>query len=70
MRPKVIDRKLKARGMTYRQIAKIAGFSPGAVGAEVRAMKAEKVILEEEMAIKQEQAISKNQDIQFELIRF
>ena len=43
---------------------------PGAVVAEVRAMKTEKVILEEEMAIKQEQAISKNQDIQFELIRF
>jgi hypothetical protein len=56
--------------MTYRQIAKIAGCSPGAVGAEVRAMKAEKVIFEEEMAIEQEQAISKNQDIQFELIRF
>ena len=63
-------RKLKARGMTYRQIAQIAGCSPGAVGAEVRAMKAEKVILEEKIAIEQEQAISKNQDIQFELIRF
>ena len=61
-------RKLKARGMTYRQIAQIAGCSPGAVGAEVRAMKAEKVKFEEEMAI--EQAKSKNQDIQFELIRF
>jgi DNA invertase Pin-like site-specific DNA recombinase len=35
-------RKLKASGMTYRQIAQIAKCSPGAVGAELRAMKSEK----------------------------
>jgi DNA invertase Pin-like site-specific DNA recombinase len=35
-------RKLKASGMTYRQIAQIARCSAGAVGAEMRAWKKEK----------------------------
>ena len=34
-------RKLRASGMTFRDIAKIAKCSTGAVGAEMRAMKAE-----------------------------
>ncbi len=34
-------RKLKMKGMTYREIAKIAGCSSGAVSAEIRAMKSE-----------------------------
>lgn len=37
-------RKLRASGMTYRQIATISRCSAGAVGAELRAMKAEKVL--------------------------
>lgn len=44
-------RKLKASGMTYRQIAHIARCSAGAVGAEMRAMKKEKA---EEEKIKKE----------------
>jgi hypothetical protein len=35
-------RKLRASGMTYRQIATISKCSAGAVSAELRAMKAEK----------------------------
>lgn len=35
-------RKLRASGMTYRQIAMISKCSAGAVSAELRAMKAEK----------------------------
>lgn len=35
-------RKLRASGMTYRQIATIAKCSSGAVSAELRALKAEK----------------------------
>lgn len=35
-------RKLRASGMTYRQIAVISKCSAGAVSAELRAMKAEK----------------------------
>lgn len=39
-------RKLKASGMTYRQMAQIARCSAGAVGAEMRAWKKEKAIEE------------------------
>ncbi len=39
-------RKLRASGMTYRQIAHISRCSAGAVGAEMRALKAEKVVQE------------------------
>lgn len=44
-------RKLKASGMTYRQIAHISRCSAGAVGAEMRALKKEKAMEEK---IKQE----------------
>jgi DNA invertase Pin-like site-specific DNA recombinase len=40
-------RKLKASGMTYRQIAHIARCSSGAVGAEMRAIKKEKALAEQ-----------------------
>ncbi len=39
-------RKLRASGMTYRQIAHISRCSAGAVGAEMRALKAEKAVQE------------------------
>lgn len=39
-----LNRKLKASGMTYRMMAQIARCSFGAVGAEMRAWKAEKVL--------------------------
>ncbi len=39
-------RKLKASGMTYRQIAQISRCSAGAVGAEMRAWKKEKALEE------------------------
>ncbi len=38
-------RKLRLRGMSYREIARIAGCSSGAVSAEIKAMKNEKSIL-------------------------
>lgn len=41
-------RKLKASGMTYRQIAHIARCSAGAVGAEMRAVKQEKALEEKQ----------------------
>lgn len=40
-------RKLRASGMTYRQIATIAKCSSGAVSAELRALKAEKKVMME-----------------------
>lgn len=51
-------RKLKASGMTYRQIAQIARCSAGAVGAEMRAWKKEKA-LEEKIRQEEEAAIAK-----------
>lgn len=43
-------RKLRASGMTYRQIATISKCSAGAVSAELRAMKAEKAKAQQELA--------------------
>lgn len=63
-------RKLKARGMTYRQIAQIAGCSPGAVSAEVRAMKSERVFPVEKMKMEPEPVLINKQEIDFELVRF
>ena len=37
-------RKLRLRGVSYREIARIAGCSSGAVSAEIKAMKNEKSI--------------------------
>ncbi|MFZ4713626.1 MAG: recombinase family protein [Bacteriovoracaceae bacterium] len=51
-------RKLKASGMTYRQIAQIARCSAGAVGAEMRALKKEKAI-EEKLKQEQDEATAK-----------
>jgi DNA invertase Pin-like site-specific DNA recombinase len=51
-------RKLKASGMTYRQIAHIARCSAGAVGAEMRAWKKEKAE-EEKLAQELEEATAK-----------
>jgi transposase len=50
--------KLKESGMTYRQIAKIARCSAGAVGAEMRAWKKEK-ILEQQKQNELDEATSK-----------
>lgn len=63
-------RKLKARGMTYRQIAQIAGCSPGAVSAEIRAMKSEKVFQVDKMEIEPGPVLLDKQKIEFELVRF
>ncbi len=51
-------RKLKVSGMTYRQIAHISRCSAGAVGAEMRAWKAEKA-MEEKMKKEAEDALPK-----------
>ena len=51
-------RKLKASGMTYRQIAHIARCSAGAVGAEMRALKKEKA-MEEKIKQELEEATAK-----------
>lgn len=51
-------RKLKASGMTYRQIAHIAKCSAGAVGAEMRALKKEKA-QKEKIAQELEEATAK-----------
>lgn len=40
-RPSQLIRRLRSKGMVYREIARIAGCSPGAVSAEVRAWKKE-----------------------------
>jgi hypothetical protein len=39
-------RKLRAKGMTFRDCAKIANCSTGAIGAEMRALKAENIAKE------------------------
>lgn len=51
-------RKLKASGMTYRLIAQIARCSSGAVGAEMRAMKAE-LLAEQKKKKDEEDALPK-----------
>jgi DNA invertase Pin-like site-specific DNA recombinase len=51
-------RKLKASGMTYRQIAHISRCSAGAVGAEMRALKKEKA-MEEKIKQELEEATAK-----------
>lgn len=51
-------RKLKASGMTYRQIAHISRCSAGAVGAEMRALKKEKA-MEEKIRQEMEEATAK-----------
>lgn len=58
MRDSDLIRKLKESGMTYRQIAKIARCSAGAVGAEMRAWKKEK-ILEQQKQNELDEATSK-----------
>jgi DNA invertase Pin-like site-specific DNA recombinase len=63
-------RKLKARGMTYRQIAQIAGCSPGAVSAEVRAMKSETVFTVEKVKMELEPMLINKQEVELEIVRF
>ncbi len=53
--------------MTYRQIAQIAGCSPGAVSAEVRAMKSERSFPVEK--VEPEPVLINKQEIEFELVR-
>lgn len=49
-------RKLRASGLTFRECARIAGCSTGAVGAEMRALKAERKA-EQEAKIKFEESL-------------
>lgn len=66
-------RKLKMKGMTYRDIAKIAGCSSGAVSAEIRAMKAEGNMprLPEKTPVPIKEAVFKNnQEVEYEIVRF
>ncbi len=58
MRDSDLIRKLKESGMTYRQIAKIARCSAGAVGAEMRAWKKEKA-LEQQKQKEEDEATAK-----------
>ena len=51
-------RKLKASGMTHRQVAHISRCSAGAVGAEMRALKKEKA-MEEKLKQEMEEATAK-----------
>jgi DNA invertase Pin-like site-specific DNA recombinase len=50
MRDSDLIRKLRASGMTFRDVARIAKCSTGAVAAEMRAMKAEVVVLAKNIA--------------------
>ncbi len=66
-------RKLKMKGMTYREIAKIAGCSSGAVSAEIRAMKSEGNMprLPEKTPVPIKEAVFKiNQEVEYEIVRF
>lgn len=56
--------------MTYRQIAQIAGCSPGAVSAEVRAMKSEKVFPVKKVKMELEPVLINKQEVEFEIVRF
>jgi hypothetical protein len=56
--------------MTYRQIAQIARCSPGAVSAEVRAMKSEKLFPSEKVVLEQEAVFFNEQEIEFKIVRF
>lgn len=66
-------RKLKMKGMTYREIAKIAGCSSGAVSAEIRAMKSEgniPLLPEKTPVLIKEGTFRINHEVEYEIVRF
>ena len=63
-------RKLKASGMTYRQIAQIARCSTAAVGAEMRALKKEGHVIKVVPKFEVQPILESRISTEFEVVRF